>query len=120
MPIQIPMVFLLIAEHEGISANVLCHKTGLSQSAISRNIALLSEKNSKASGLGLVRKTINAKNQRAHAIYLTDAGRALMFRLAKTMEKAAAETANADCDLFKGSQNKPSAIAGMHWELWVN
>ena len=60
MPLQLPMVFLFIAQHKGISAARLCELTSLSQSAISRNIAVLTKEGTpREPGLGLVKKTIS-------------------------------------------------------------
>ena len=89
MPIQLPLVFVLIAQHKGISAARLCKLTGLSQSAMSRNITVLTREGKKDEpGLGLVVKSIDPANPRAHAIHLTKDGRVVAARLAEVLAKS--------------------------------
>lgn len=129
MAIQLPMVFLLIAQHNGIGAARLCQLTGLSQSAISRNItALTKEGKPEEPGLGLVVKTIDPSNPRAHAIHLTRDGRALAARLAGVLgrdvrvRRGVEAQAKADGPAMDqlASKAMPEAFAGAHWEVWVD
>lgn len=129
MGIQLPLVFLLIAQNRGISAARLRQLTGLSQSAISRNIcALTKEGKPDEPGLGLVAKTVNLANPRAHAIHLTKAGRALAARLADALAKAVRVRGVVD-DVksrevprvpLAAAAAVPMGFAGAHWEVWVD
>lgn len=125
MAIHLPLVFLLVAQHKGIGAARLCQLTGLSQSAMSRNITALTKEGKKDEpGLGLVVKTIDPTNPRAHSIHLTKEGRALAARLAEVLARSVKVRRDA------GAMGKavptasvrgaPEAFAGVHWEVWVD
>lgn len=129
MPIQYPLVFLMVAQRRGISAAELRQRTGLSQSAVSRALAALSQDGRKDErGLGLVVKTIDPMNPRAHAIYLSKAGRALAARLAEALGKPSraqrggrvARGAEAQSLASVARRAAPDAFAGAHWEVWLD
>ncbi len=129
MPIQLPLMFLLIAQHKTISAARLGKLTGLSQSAVSRNISALTEEgNAKEPGLGLVVKTLDRANPRAHAIRLTKEGRAMSARLAGFLGAAIGPHERAAGSILISGQEEelspvveaPDAFAGVHWEVWVD
>lgn len=128
MAIQLPMVFLLIAQHRGISAR-LCQLTGLSQSAISRNLtALTNEGKRDEPELGLVVKTIDPTNPRAHAIHLTKEGRTLTAKLAEALASHAKARRDVEVRpegdgtalVHVAARRVPEAFAGAHWEVWVD
>lgn len=129
MPIHPPLVFLMVAQHKGISAARLGELTGVSQSAVSRNLsALTKEGRAGEPGLGLVTRTIDPMNPRAHAMHLTKDGRALAARLAQAIGGsvrlrggvAGVETGHdRDADLSPAAA-PPDAYAGAHWEVWVD
>lgn len=129
MPIQLPLMFLLIAQHKSITASRLGKLTGLSQSAVSRNIsALTKEGKAKEPGLGLVVKTLDPANPRAHAIRLTKEGRAMSARLAAVLGAAIRPHGRATGSMLISGQEEelspaveaPDAFAGAHWEVWVD
>lgn len=125
MPIQVPLVFLMIAQRKGISAAELCHRTGLSQSAVSRNVAMLTKEGKRGDvGLGLIVKTIDPDNPRAHAYYLTKEGRAMTGRLAEVLARAVRVRRPAEVapqvDVPMPASAAPKAFAGAHWEVWVD
>lgn len=124
MPIQLPLVFLIVAQHKGISSARLCQLTGLSQSSMSRNLIALSKEGSKGEpGLGLIVKTIDPTNPRAHSTYLTKAGRVMAARIAEVLAKglkvrkvAAAEPQGV---VAATALEPPAAFTAVHWEVWT-
>lgn len=125
LPIQYPLVFLMVAQRKGISAAELCQRTGLSQSAVSRALAALSSDGRKDEpGMGLVVKAIHPTNSRAHAIYLSKAGRALAARLAEAQGKPS-KADNRGSENYQSSVSMPPTtklepFTGVHWEVWVD
>lgn len=71
------LVLLAVAQHEGLSQRALAaHLDGISVTALSRNLADLSELTSrKTPGPGLVRRERDTTNLRAQRVFLTRAGR---------------------------------------------
>lgn len=125
MPIQVPLVFLMIAQRKGISASELCHRTGLSQSSVSRNVSVLTKEGKRGEpGLGLVIKTIDPTNTRAHAFHLTKDGRAMAARLAEVLARAVRVrkpvAAAPQEEVPMPASAAPKAFTGAHWEVWVD
>lgn len=129
MPIQLPLVFMLIAQHKGISAARLGRLTGLSQSAVSRNVTQLTKEGSHGEpGLGLITKTIDPANTRAHAFHLTADGRAMAARLAEVLGKTLRGRRGAKAEpegqgpqpAQSAASGAPEAFAGAHWEVWAD
>ncbi|MHA6690440.1 hypothetical protein [Devosia sp. A449] len=124
MPIQVPLVFLMIAQRKGIRAAELCKRTGLSQSAISRNITMLTKEGKAGEpGPGLVVKTLDPVNTRAHAMHLTK-GRVMAARLAEAIGKSVrprkAMPVEAAGEAVAPLEKAKDAFAGAHWEVWAD
>ncbi|MET3925151.1 MarR family winged helix-turn-helix transcriptional regulator [Devosia sp. 2618] len=125
MPIQVPLVFLIVAQHKGISAAELCKRTGLSQSSVSRNVSVLTKQGKAGeAGLGLIVKTIDPANTRAHAYHLTKDGRAMVGQLTALLARAVKVRKPVDVaaqlDAPMPASGAPIAFAGAHWEVWVD
>lgn len=129
MPIQLPLVFLLIAQHKDINTTKLMQLTRLSQSSVSRNIAVLTKEGREGEpGLGLVVKSLDPLDTRVHRIHLTKAGRALAQRLAEVMGRSVRLRTpvggelegDAGAQAVSPATESPKPFAGAHWEVWVD
>ena len=80
--VQRLLVFLHVAQNEGLSQNELAeHLQGISTTALSRNLADLSEINSrKTAGPGLIEQHLDPDNLRKKRIFLTDKGQRFLRR----------------------------------------
>lgn len=75
LPLQAVQTFLLVAMNPGCSQQLLSERTGLSQSAVSRNILALSEwARAGKRGLNLVEAVPDPQETRRKLIFLTRAG----------------------------------------------
>jgi len=82
MHLQTLSVFLTIARNPGILQCDLEARLPIASSSVSRNVAALSARGRTGKpGLGLVRKRLSVKNPRAHELYLTTEGKALVEQL---------------------------------------
>lgn len=86
--VQRVLVLLSIARHPGLSQSELSAQLpGISTTAMSRNIADLSERTSrKCGGPGLVRLEQDPRNLRRKRVFLTPKGRRLIRRWAQTLQ----------------------------------
>ena len=86
--VQRVLVLLSIARHPGLSQSELSATLpGISTTAMSRNIADLSDRTSqKRGGPGLVRLQQDPGNLRRKRVYLTAKGRRLIKRWSQTMQ----------------------------------
>lgn len=128
-PVNMVVLFLLIAERgRGIGAAELVKLAGVSHASVSRNVQALGRGKEGEPGLGLVTKTIDHTNPRAHAIQLTKDGWALAARMAD--ELATPLTVAKGVALQLGNEGQPGAVSatqmppkpfvGAHWEVWVD
>lgn len=86
MPIQTAFIFLLIARQPGILAREIEELTGLSQASVSRNVAALCKFDRHGElGLGLIKRTLDVRETRAHRLKLTTKGKTLALALASTL-----------------------------------
>lgn len=113
-PLHMMVIFLCIAQRNGVGAGDLARLTGQSQSSISRNIQSLGRGKGGEPGLGLVAQSINPNNSRSYVIRLTSKGAALARELAAIM---------------RGSDNAREATATtvtpepgqhLHWQNWMD
>jgi DNA-binding MarR family transcriptional regulator len=117
VPLHMVVVFLLIAQRKGVSAGELVKLTGLSQSAVSRNVRALGRGTGDEQGLGLVSQMIDPKNSRAHVIRLTAKGAAVAREMAGVHSTAAAHSRSGP------AREQPPDLTSkphMHWENWMD
>lgn len=82
MPIQTAATFLIIAQHEGLSAVEIKERLGMASSTASRNIAALSERHRLGKpGYGLVLQREDPLDRRRKTHHLTPKGRRLLGQL---------------------------------------
>jgi hypothetical protein len=87
MPLQYVTTFLLVATNEGKSVTEYATMAGVSKSVMSRHILDIGERDRyMQEGMGLVTYRASPLELRRHEVYLTDKGRALLHRLARTYE----------------------------------
>ena len=112
VPLHMLVVFLHIAQREGIGAAELMRLTGLSQASVSRNIHALGQGKGGEPGLGLVTQTIDPSNTRARIVKLTPKG----IALAKEMVGQSNVTGEA------GPSSKPNQAQSrhVHWQNWID
>ena len=72
--------FLLQMPSEGIAISTLAKRLGIDISTMSRNV-------NKLEALGLICRKLNAKDTRAHIIYLTSTGEDLLTELFKELDQ---------------------------------
>lgn len=77
LPMQIALIFLLIAQKPGINLREIGQLTGLAKSSVSRNVALLS----KEFGKGLVTYREDLADRRNKVINLTPEGERVLASL---------------------------------------
>lgn len=83
-------VFCLIVKHPGITSRQIHDMTGMSQSAISRHIAELSDINwKKEPGMGLVETFEDLADRRAKCGYLTHKGRTVAAQVVRLLDPLA-------------------------------
>ena len=90
------VVFLQVAEQEGLSVQDIARNCGLTQSAASRNLRAIGRADADWSlppALGLVEAFLCATDERRHVIYLTAAGLDLKVRFAASLHEADPVTA---------------------------
>lgn len=128
-PINMVVLFLLIAERgRSIGAAELVKLAGVSHASVSRNVQALGRGKVGEPGLGLVTKTIDPTNPRAHAIQLTKDGWALAARMADELAtplkvaKGVAMRLGNEGQPGAGvtTQMPPEPFVGAHWEVWVD
>jgi DNA-binding MarR family transcriptional regulator len=82
LPLQAVNIFLNVAAQPGITSRELMAQTKMSQSSISRNVALLSDVHRSGSpGLGLIFTVEDPLERRRKLIYLSDDGKKLAATL---------------------------------------
>lgn len=82
-------VFLLIAANAGISSREILDATGISQSSVSRHLAVLSEWNWKGGpGLGLCETLEDPTNRRSKRSWLTQKGRQFAAKIVRMIDTA--------------------------------
>lgn len=80
-------VFLLISNRPGITSKELIDYTGMSQSSVSRHLAILSEWSWKGqTGLDLVENLEDPMDRRTKRSYLKFKGRALVTKIARILD----------------------------------
>lgn len=113
IPINMVVLFLLIAERgRSVGAAELVKLAGVSHASVSRNLQALGHGKVGEPGLGLVTKTIDPDNPRAHAIHLTKEGRALAARMVDELA--------APLMVARAAQVALEPFSGAHWEVWVD
>lgn len=112
-PLQMLVVFLMIARGRGVRAGNLEKALGLSQSSISRNVNTLGAGREGGNGLGLVVQAADPRG-RGYVLDLTVTGKALADKLASVVAGDTADRVQTAFHLpTKGKHN------AAHWELWV-
>lgn len=128
-PVNMVVLFLLIAERDrGIGAAELVKLAGVSHASVSRNVQALGRGKEGEPGLGLVKKTIDPSNPRAHTIQLTKDGQALADRMAGELAVALRMAQGLEmplrsddqCEAIVAAQVPLEPFAGVHWEVWVD
>lgn len=120
-PVQMLVVFLLIAQRNGVSSPDLIKLAGISQSSVSRNVQALGQGKEGEPGLGLVVQSIDYRNPKARIVKLTAKGRELAAQFAECLgglERAleggeGVEVGNAEAGVSARSQEA-------HWSIWVD
>jgi DNA-binding MarR family transcriptional regulator len=86
MPLQAFEILMLIGLFPGITMNDLSERTGLAQSSVSRNVAMLSEYHRLGKpGFNLVETHEDPYERRRKVLFLNDKGRRALTRMASTL-----------------------------------
>ena len=89
MPAQYIRTFLLVAANEGLSVTEYAVLANTSKSVMSRHILDIGERDRHMQeGFGLVTYRPNPLELRRHEVFLTDKGRAMLYRIARIYEGA--------------------------------
>src|SRR5262249_52961060 len=84
MPLQYVTSFLLVAMDEGKGVGEYAERAGVSKSVMSRHLLDIGPRmRNQSTGFGLVETRTNPEDYRAHSVYLTAKGRAMMERIVK-------------------------------------
>lgn len=88
LPIQVAVVFLYVATHDGCLQQEIPEQTGVAQSSVSRCLDWLGmEHRSGRPGLHLITKQRDPEYYKRWLVYLTPKGQALADLLALTVER---------------------------------
>jgi DNA-binding MarR family transcriptional regulator len=93
MPMQMAHVLLAVAARPGVTIGALVNHLGVSQTAVSRNVQMLSDGDSKGTpGMGLISVQISSKDFRVKELYLSTEGRAYLRKMLSIAGSDAATT----------------------------